>query len=146
MDATEIATRPTPGSRSPVGRDRAGKRPARLRQKIGPYSKEGVLARIDKRCREALFLRRMTEELIEHVGGNPSAAQRALIERAAMLSLRLAMLDQRVITDTMSSEVAGEYLAWSNSLTRTMCALGLEAVQQRPSLAQYLSQRKDSDA
>jgi hypothetical protein len=113
------------------------------RQKIGPYSKEGVLARIDKRSREALFLRRVTEELSEHVGGRPSAAQRALIERAAMLSLRLAMLDERVITGEMTTNVAGEYLAWSNSLTRTMVALGLEPARSVPTLAQYLT-RKDA--
>ena len=63
---------------------------------LGPYSKEIVLAKPDMRTREGRLLRQMRSELARHLGGNLTAPQRALVERAAMLQLRCAVLDQRI--------------------------------------------------
>lgn len=100
---------------------------------IGPYSRPHVLAKIDGRTKEARLLRETRAELAQHVGGNPSATQRALIERAAQLSLRIALIDQRFAeTSTQTEHDSRTYLAWSNSLSRTMRELGVHAAPARP--------------
>ena len=51
--------------------------------RIGPYSRPHRLAKLDGRTREATVLRETREALIAHIGGQPSAVQAALIERAS---------------------------------------------------------------
>ena len=96
--------------------------------KLGAYSKEIVLARPDGRSREARLLKQMRRRLTEHLGGEGrmTAPQRALVERAAMLQLRCAVLDQRVVDGSFTEYDAKTYLAFSNSLSRTLGRLGLE--------------------
>jgi hypothetical protein len=62
--------------------------------KLGPYSKEIVLAKADRRTREGRLLMQVRTELTRQLGGeaNLTAMQRALIERCAMLQLRVAAL------------------------------------------------------
>jgi hypothetical protein len=107
---------------------------------IGPYSRPAVLAKLDGRTREAHLLRRVRAELVAHVGGNPSATQTALIERAAMLTLHVAMLDARMLkTGSMSEHDSKTYLAWSGSLSRALRDLGLKgAAAAPPTLADIL--------
>jgi hypothetical protein len=95
--------------------------------KYGAYSKEIVLARPDGRTKEARLLHQMRSALFTHLGGEDklSPPQRVLVERAAMLQLRCAVLDGKVLDATFSEYDAKTYLAFSNSLTRTMEALGL---------------------
>jgi hypothetical protein len=99
---------------------------------LGAYAKEIVLARPDGRTKEARLLRQMREELIRHLGGNVTPPQRAMIERAAMLQLRCAALDRKILDGTFSEYDAKTYLAFSNSLTRTLARLGLEAAASKP--------------
>lgn len=102
--------------------------------RLGAYSKEMVLARPDGRTREARLLKAARAALFTHLGGEDrlSAPQRALVERAAMLQLRVASLDTKIIDGTFSEFDAKTYLAFSNSLTRTMTALGLEPAAATP--------------
>jgi hypothetical protein len=83
---------------------------------LGAYSKEIVLARPDMRSREGRLLKQMRRELIRHCGGRVTPVQRALIERAAMLQLRCAALDRKILDETFSEYDAKTYLAFSNSL------------------------------
>jgi hypothetical protein len=101
--------------------------------KLGAYSKEIVLANPDGRTKEARLLRQMRTALFRHLGGesNLTAPQRAVVERAAMLQLRCAVLDQRVVDGTFTEYDAKTYLAFSNSLTRTLNALGLDPASSR---------------
>jgi hypothetical protein len=100
---------------------------------IGPYSHPVSLAKLDGRTREATFLGRVRAELTEHVG-KPSVVQRMLINRAAVLSLRLAMLDQKIIRDQALTEHDNNHIvAWQNALTRILVALGVRA-EAAPSL------------
>jgi hypothetical protein len=66
---------------------------------IGPYSRTidrgAIGGLIGGRSREGRFLRRYEAMLTEHVGGNPSIVQRALISRAARLALHLELMDER---------------------------------------------------
>lgn len=59
-----------------------------------------------------------------------------LIERACQLTLRIADMDRRFAeTDSRT------YLAWSNSLTRTLAQLGVQGAtaEKPPSLQDYLT-------
>jgi hypothetical protein len=102
--------------------------------KLGAYSKEIVLARPDRRSKEGRLLKQMRQALIAHLGGEGrlSAPQRVLVERAAMLQLRCAVLDRRMLDGTFTEYDAKTYLAFSNSLTRTLSALGLAPAAAPP--------------
>ncbi len=100
---------------------------------LGPYSRPGPLANIDGRRREAGLLRHIRDELTSHVGGKPSATERALIERAAWLTLHVAQLDASIMAaGAMTEHSSRIYLAWSNSLSRTLRDLGLKAAAAPP--------------
>jgi hypothetical protein len=82
--------------------------------------------------------------LTAHLGGNPSVTQRRLIDRAAWLSLHLAQIDQRAVEGKgMSAHDARTYLGWSNTLTRTLAALGLQAPPEAgpKTLQDHIAQR-----
>src|SRR5450631_3337055 len=86
-----------------------------------------------RRTREAQMAKRFRAELTAHVGGAPSTVGRALIEQAAQLKLQLAVMDRRFAeTNEMSAHDSRVYLAWSNSLTRTLRELGIKGVPPRP--------------
>src|SRR5262250_3403950 len=83
--------------------------------RIGPHSRPQNLVRIDGRTKEAQILRQVKDELIAYVGGHPDAVQRALIERCAWLSLRLAMLDKKIAAGKEFTQIdSNTYLAWNN--------------------------------
>ncbi len=89
-------------------------------------------------------MQQMRTELAAHVG-QPSAVQRMLIERAATLSLQLEVLDRRMFEGGLLNEHDTRiYLAWSNSLTRTLKALGVAASRVVPgaTLQAHLAARK----
>ncbi len=108
---------------------------------IGPYSRPGPLVALDLRTREARLLKRVRKDLLAHVGGSPSATERALIDRAAWLSLRVAQLDRKIAEGggDFTLHDSRTYLAWSNSLTRALSQLGLKPAATAPSLAELLT-------
>ena len=99
---------------------------------LGAYSREIVLARPDMRSRAGRLLKQMREELTRHLGGNLTAPQRALVERAAMLQLRCAVLDQRIVDGSFTDSDGKTYLAFSNSLRRCLEGLGLQPTAGKP--------------
>jgi hypothetical protein len=108
-------------------------RPEKVRR-LGPYSKPAVLAKLDQRTREARILHDTREALTEHIGGNPSATERALIDRAAWLTLRVAQLDAKMAAgNTFTDHDHRHYLAWSNSLRLILRDLGLKGTVPGPS-------------
>jgi hypothetical protein len=105
---------------------------------LGPYSQATCLARVDGRSREGRLLRSVRDELTRQIG-NPSPAQKALIERAAWLSLRMAQLDARMLNGGFTDFDSKQYLAWSNGLTRLLRSLGLKGgAQHAVDLAEVL--------
>jgi hypothetical protein len=74
----------------------------------------------------------MREALFRHLGGEDrlSPPQRVLVERAVMLQLRCATLDAKIADGSFCEYDSKVFLAFSNSLTRTMSALGLEPAAQ----------------
>ena len=91
-----------------------------------------TLARMDGRTKTARLIRDLRAELTQHVGGRPSATQRILIERIAMLATHLARMDAEALdAGGMSDHARKQYLAWDGSLRRAAAALGLQGIAQR---------------
>jgi hypothetical protein len=86
-------------------------------------------------------MRQVRADLTRHVGGKPNPPQRILIERAAILALRVAQIDAKLIAgDILSAHDNEHALAWNNALRRTMVALGLDgAASGKPSLDEHLA-------
>ena len=84
--------------------------------------------------------KRLHAELLEHVGGNPSATLRALISQIVQLQLRLHVMDEEfAAAGGMTLHDSRMYLAWSNTCARMMLQLGLKpAARREPSLSDYL--------
>jgi hypothetical protein len=96
---------------------------------LGAYSRAIASARgIDGRTTAGKLLSATRRALAEHLGGEDrlSAPQRALVERCAMLQLRIAALDRKIVDETFTEYDSKVYLAFSNSLTRTLIGLGLQ--------------------
>jgi hypothetical protein len=102
--------------------------------KLGPYSQTAILSKLDGRTREARLMRGTRSTVVAHVGGKPSIVQQTLIERACQLQIRIAMMDRDFADGRVQTEHDSRtYLAWSNSLTRTLRELGLnEAPTPKP--------------
>lgn len=115
-------------------------------KRLGLYSRAPALSTIDMRSKEGRVLRKVREDLFAHVG-NPSATQRILIERAAVLSLQIAMLDAKHVAGGLTPHDQREYLAWTNALTRLMRQLGQRGAPERPpSLRDHLAARAEAAA
>ncbi len=98
--------------------------------------RSGPLVTVDGRTREAALLRRVRADLTAHVGGKPTAIERALIERAAVLSLRLAQIDGKIIAGRgLTADDTKLALAWNNALRRTLTTLGGQSVKPADPLA-----------
>ncbi len=111
---------------------------------LSPHSRRHRLAMLDGRTREARLLKAATDELTEHVGGNPSATQARQIARAARIELHMAMMDARSDQNggVMTDHDSRQYLAWVNSYRLILRDLGLERRGPRqPTLAEALGQR-----
>jgi hypothetical protein len=96
-------------------------------RRIGPHSRPHMLAKLDQRTRQARYLRETVAALTEHVG-TPTVVQRMLIQRAAALSLKLAMLDAE---PTLSEHDMRAYSAWQNHLRLMLRELGVTAPPER---------------
>ena len=120
------------------------KRASTLRRTVSPYSKPGTLAKLDGRTREARIMAGVRAELLKQVGVTPTPVLSALIDRAAWLTLHVAMLDAKVMAGGgYPVERDGrQYLAWSNTLTRTLAAIGIKGAPPAvPDLKTYLESR-----
>jgi hypothetical protein len=102
------------------------------RTATGPHSRvlrRGAMGALDGNSREAKFVKAFEAELVRHVGGSPTAVQRALITRACRLALHLELWDERTIPQGGAFTASGHnhYLAWSNALGRTLARLGVDS-------------------
>ena len=108
---------------------------------IGPYSRPHRLAKLDGRTMIAKLMRETRAALIAHVGGEPSATQRALIERVVWLTVKCSLIDAKIVAGTDNYYDSKSYLAWSNALRRALRDLGFQSSEaKQPSLADVLCQ------
>ena len=112
----------------------------KTRRRPTPYSRRPQLGALDKRTHEGRLFASFQAGLTQHVGGSPSATQKALIERASWLRVRLAVFDDKLAAGAFTELDSRTYLAWSNSLTRTLAHLGLApAAGAQPTLSEVLA-------
>jgi hypothetical protein len=101
-------------------------KPAR---RVRPRSNLHSLQRIDQRTKAGRLFRKILAELTAAVGGNPDFTQRLLIERCAIMQVRLAMIDEEILAGRMLSDIGDRStIAWSNCLRRTLAQLGIRPV------------------
>jgi hypothetical protein len=100
----------------------------RRRAALGPHTREPrLLEGLDWRTREGQVLIAARAELTAHVGGNPNSVQRALIERAARLTLYIELMDaEALVAGTMSARNSRQYLAWVNALRLCLREIGVD--------------------
>ncbi len=144
-EATEIQTEITRLSSKVVPR----------RTRVYRHSRMFTLGPVDGRSTEGQYLGRVRQELLRHIGADPTPVQHALIERACRASLVLHRLDARMIAGEVLSD--GELKTHSHlqvSLRQTLKALDKPSAKAgepskaaepaKPSLAEYLA-RKDRE-
>ena len=106
---------------------------------LSPYFQPSTLAKLDGRTRESRLMRRLRADLAAHVGGQPSATQRVLIERAVQLSLQVALMEAK---PTLTDHDGRQYITWTNALTRLMRQMGMKGVAEQPkSLAEHIASK-----
>ena len=108
--------------------------------RIGPYSKDSGLAKLDHRTREGKFVLAIEAELRRHLGGSPSVPQQLLAKLASIKALRISLMVPLVLTEASISERNDrEFLAWANSFRRDLETLGLDPIpESAPTLRQIL--------
>ena len=106
---------------------------------VRPHTRRYRLGNLDRRTSESKLLEQFRDELIIHCGGEPSIVQRTIIERAAWLRLRLALLDGKIATGAFSEPDSRCYLGWANTLSRLLLRLGVSpTAAPQPSLSEVL--------
>ena len=97
---------------------------SRASKLAGPFSSEKTLATLDRRTRAGRIYKQVMAQLIEHLGGAPSATERLMIESAAIKSVRLHLLSEKLLN---GEDVASDHhaLAWLESLRRDLQSLGM---------------------
>jgi hypothetical protein len=106
-----------------------------------PESQAERVTRLDKRTLIGRDISSMRDQLVAHVGGQPSATQAALIELVLQLRVRLAAMDAEFAeAGAMSEHASRTYLAWSNSMARALSSLGMKGAPaaKAPTLADII--------
>lgn len=100
---------------------------------LSPEAPPSTINGLDGRSAEKRFMARVRTQLLAEIP-NPTQPQRALVEQAVHLALRIHLMDQRFLANGgMTEHDSRTYLAWSNSYTRALKALGLMARKAPPS-------------
>jgi hypothetical protein len=94
-------------------------------------------------------MRTVVRDLLNHIGDDVTAPQKLLVQSAALKSVRLALLSDRLLTDENGLPDGDDHhvLAWLNSLRLDLVALGLER-REHPTLnlASYLAKSTPAEA
>jgi hypothetical protein len=119
---------------------------ARNHTPIGPYSRSlrrGVIGTLplDGRSTEGRYVRDLERQLITHVGGSPTIAQRLLIDRLVRTTIQVNALDEKLLAGVNwtdhDSRTHGGLINRQRLLLRE---LGFEAAAEPASnLADYLA-------
>ncbi len=115
----------------------------KIRGRLGPHSRRLTLGRLDLRTSEGAFAKAVRDALASHLGGELTAPQQLLVSAAAIKSLRLELMVQRILApDALDAGQDGKFLAWANSLRRDLEAIGIARKPPRvPTLAEHLARR-----
>src|SRR5689334_12760070 len=90
---------------------------------LSPTCRLKTLYRVDLRTLEGKTVKFVRQRLTDYVGGNPDPKQVLLIERAAWLTLRICLKEQKLMAqgpNALSRHDDLHYLSWVNSLTKIL--------------------------
>lgn len=110
-------------------------------------SRDRNLATVDRRTKAGRVLRTVEADLVDHVGGHPSAAEMLLIRSASIKATRLSLLSEKLLSgEDLSAHADDHSLAWLNSLRLDLSALGLarRVKDVSPSLSDLMATHKGS--
>jgi hypothetical protein len=97
---------------------------SRVRDEEGKVTEKRGLPSVDGRTRAGRAAKVFRQELTDYLGGSPSIIERTIIDRCVWLQLKCGIMDQK-IADGRDTEFDSKcYLAWSNSLQRSLLKLG----------------------
>jgi hypothetical protein len=107
-----------------------------LHRKIRPYSRlfdRGVLAgsAIDGRSVQGKYARNLEIELIQHVGGAPSIAQKLLIDQAIKIRLQLDALGEKLDSGAWTEHDRRTFGGLMNCFRLTLRDIGLKSPTTR---------------
>ena len=100
-------------------------KPARAKR-VGPFSRPETLSRLDRRTKAGRVMRSVEADLTSDLGGDPSTAERLLIQAAAVKATRVSLLSERLLEGEEPGEDGHHALSWLNSLRLDLVALGLQ--------------------
>jgi len=125
----------------------------RTRRQLGPYSRtlqRGAIGSIavDGRSERGRFIRALEKELVEHVGGKPSIAQRLLIDNIVRQRLQLDLLGERLASGANWTPHDGRtFAALQNSFRLSLRELGLEPTKPKPAtITEIMAARQRGEA
>ncbi|MGA8196000.1 MAG: hypothetical protein WB902_21820 [Acetobacteraceae bacterium] len=121
---------------------------SRRRARLGPHSSNRALASLDGRTTLAKIMRGVAQDLLGHLGDDPTPPQRLLVQAASIKAARLAMLADAMLTAESIADGSDHHLlAWANSLRLDLISLGLER-REKPTLhlASYLARAAPATA
>ncbi len=95
--------------------------------KPGPNSKTARLITLDESTPAGYVLRTVIDDLTDHCGGEPTAAEALLIQAAAIKATRLFLLGKKLLECGEDEEIKSDdhALAYLNSMRCDLTALGL---------------------
>ena len=137
--------RPVPAFRRPkITPAAASSAPKNIRT-IGATSRRNAIRRLDGRTSEARYLKQVRNELFAHIGGNPTAPQKLLVERIAVDMLRLQLLDCEMSCGTFSAHDGRVAHALRNSVRLALREIGFEPQSPAPPPVPNLDHRGETD-
>jgi hypothetical protein len=131
------------------GHPRLSKTTRKRPHQAGPYSRDEVLSRLDRRTKPGRLMRKIEGDLRSDVGGDPSTAEWLLIQAVAVKAVRLALLSERLLECDEPGEDGHHALSWLNSMRLDLCALGLQRRAKNvtpPALASHFARPFDAVA
>jgi hypothetical protein len=96
------------------------------RVQVRPYSRIldrgaiGSLGKLDGRSAQGRLVRHLEAELVAHIGGNPTIAQRLLIERVIKMRLQLDALDMKLMNGGWTAHDTRTYGGLANAYRLTI--------------------------
>ncbi len=85
-----------------------------------------MLSRLDRRTKSGRLMRKIEGDLASDLGGEPTTAERLLIQATAVKAVRLALLSEKLLEGDEPGEDGHHALAWFNSMRLDLVALGLQ--------------------
>jgi hypothetical protein len=125
--------------------DTPARAPRRRRPRpVGPFSRPGTLANLDRRTKAGKIMRDVASGLSSDLGGDLSAAQKILVQSVAIKATRLALLGENLLRgDTPNESTDHHIISWSNSARLDLALLfgtGLERkAKPVPTIEEYLA-------